>query len=334
MKKNKFFFLIILIIISIIYTSCGSSSDYYGSENAKPKEKVSYDDANYEETTTSEAEYEIDSTGMSGEGGLAPEEKLIITTDFSIETESFDEAVKKIENMTKEYKGYIEQIDANYGTYYDREVNRRIRYSLRIPKGNSSIMRERVKNEIGQVVNENMSTENVTKRIKDYEREIQVSKAKEDRLLELTQKTDDIEALIKLETELAQTIADREYKEAELQNLEHNVSYDYLYISLQEVRKVSVIQEEKSFFGDLKIAFSDSIYGFIDFLQNLAIFLARNWIVIIILILIIFLLKLLVKKFPKRKIKKSRKNENEIIKDMNGSVYKESKAENNNTERK
>ncbi|NLM07159.1 MAG: DUF4349 domain-containing protein [Tissierellia bacterium] len=328
MKKNKFFFLITLIMISIIYTSCGSTSDYYGSENAKPKEVASYDDANnYEETLAPEAEIEKDATGMSGEGGLAPEEKLIVTTDFSIETEKFDVAVQKIENMTKEYKGYIEQIDANYGTYYDREVNRRIRYSLRIPKGNSSIMRERVKNEIGQVVNENMSTENVTKRIKDYEREIQVSKAKEDRLLELTQKTDDIEALIKLETELAQTIADREYREAELQNLEHNVSYDYLYISLQEVRKVSVIQEEKSFIGDLKIAFSDSIYNFIDFLQNFAIFIARNWISIIVFIIIILLLKAIINKLPKRK-KVKKTVETVDAKETGESIYKKQSKDN------
>lgn len=291
MRKNKLYILIVAMIFVLAYTACGSSDGPESNYAEKSAYSEEYD-ASYETPAEAPAEDlkgETNSTALQSDASeFQNNEKMIIRTTLYVETESFDDSVSKIESLTKEAKGYIESVYADYGRYYDKTINRRIEYSIRIPKGKTDSVIKSIKTDVGLVVNESMTTENVTKRIKDIDREIQVSKAKEDRLLALTEKTDDIEALIKLETELASTIANREMKQADLKNLEHDVSYDFLTLTLQEVRQVTVIQEERSFVGDLKSAFAESIENFVSFLRDFAIFIAYKWIELIVIGLFIF----------------------------------------------
>jgi len=174
---------------------------------------------------------------------------------------------------------------------------------LRIPKGSSAAAVSTIKSKVGLVVDEQMSTENVTKRIRDTKRDIEMLKAKEDRLIELSKKTENIEALIHIETELAEIISNREYSQAALQNLEYDVQYDFLSIYLREVRETKVIEED-NFLGDVKTAFRDSIAGMVDFFQGLVIFVVRFWFTLLMMAIMIILFIWLIKRANKRAAKK------------------------------
>ncbi len=285
-----------IIVLMMLYTACGSG-------NSKSYDKT---DGDYAPQAEMEMQNETNddsrSIASSSKSALPEGEKFIVRTTLHVETEHFDESVKAIEKMTATLKGYVESVDASYGTTYDRTKIRSVYYTLRIPKGKTSSAVNTIKSEVGVVIREEMNTENVTKRIRDLNRDIDLLKAKEDRLIELSKKTEDIDAMIRIESELASTISNREYSQAQLQNIEHDVQYDYLSVQLQEVREVTVLEND-SFVGDLKTAFRESIDGMIGFFQDLVLFVVRGWFGILLLIVIILILVKVFRKMGKRSIK-------------------------------
>lgn len=298
MKKKLQYLLTLTVLMAVVitFTGCGSSkrSDIESSNESKAEESWK-EEPKIDDTGTDEMPSGIEQGGRN----LPNQEQFIIRTGLSVETTDFDNSVKKIEKMATELKGYIESVNANYGTTYDRNRIRNVHYMLRIPKGTTTEAINTVKTQIGLVVDESMRTENVTKQIRDIKRDIELLKAKEDRLIELTKKTEDIEALIVIETELAEIITRREQLQAELQNVEYDVRYDYLSIDLVEVREVTKV-EENTFWGDVKTAFRDSIYGLKTFFRVLVLMIVRSWFAIAIMILITLFIILKVKKDAKK----------------------------------
>lgn len=282
-----------VIVLMLLYTACGSG-------NSKSYDGTGGDYAPRAEMGM-QSETNDESIASSSESDLPEGEKFIVRTTLHVETEHFDESVKVIEKMTATLKGYVESVDASYGTTYDRTKIRSVYYTLRIPKGKTSSAVNTIKSEVGVVIREEMNTENVTKRIRDLNRDIDLLKAKEDRLIELSKKTEDIDAMIRIESELASTISTREYNQAQLQNIEHDVQYDYLTVQLQEVREVTVLEND-SFVGDLKTAFRESIDGVVVFFQDLVLFVVRGWFGILLLIVIILILVKVFRKMGKKSI--------------------------------
>lgn len=302
MQKKLHYFLTFMacFMVLILFTGCGSSKSSnhtshsgYDEMKEEPKLEPPTDDVISEEMSA-----DIDRGGSN----LPSQEQFIIRTGLIVETTDFDNSVKKIEKMATELKGYIESVNANYGTTYDRNRIRSIHYMLRIPKGTTPAAVNTIKTEIGLVVDENMNTENVTKRIRDIKRDIELLKAKEDRLIELSKRTEDIEALIRIETELAEIITMREQMQAELQNVEYDVQYDFLAIELLEVREVTKV-EENTFWGDVKTAFWDSIDGIKTFFRVLVLIIVRSWFALLVFGLILGFIIYKVKKDAKKRKK-------------------------------
>ena len=300
MKRKWYYLLVLCVGLMLITTGCGGSGkSAYTEINQMAVGDMEASMSSEEAKTESASEPDF----SGGKFELPSNEQFIVRTRLNVETKEFDQSVKKIEALTNELKGYIESVEASYGTTYDRNRDRSVFYMLRIPKGSSMTAINTIKSEVGLVVDEQMSTENVTKRIRDTKRDIELLKAKEDRLIELSKKTEDIEALIHIETELAEIISNREYSQAALQNLEYDVQYDFLSIYLREVRETKVIEED-NFLGDVKTAFRDSIDGMIDFFQGLVLFLVRFWFTLLIMAIIIITVIWLIKRTSKRAAKK------------------------------
>ena len=295
--KRKLMVLALCMSVMLAVTGCAGSGSKMESKSMMNE---SYDSASSEML---KEESKVDSDFSGGKADLPENQKFIVRTRLRVETKEFEKSVQKIESLASELKGYIESVEASYGTTYDRSRNRSVSYMLRIPKGTSVTAVNTVKSEVGLVVDEQMSTENVTKRIQDTERDIEILKAKEDRLLELSKKTENIEALIRIETELAEIIANREYNQAALQNLKYDVQYDFLSIYLQEVRETTVVEED-NFLGDVKTAFRESVAGMIAFFQGVVVFLARFWFTLLMIVLIVLIVIGLIRRANKRAEKK------------------------------
>lgn len=300
--KNYWWILTICLVGVLTFAGCASSNHPASSQTN-----------DYDSNPMSTQEYEMKTNNMQekGQGGYpdvtasnfepTSKEKFIVRTSLTVETKTFEESVKKIEKMTLELKGYFESVEADYTSDHDR--NRSVRYVIRIPKGANLTAVNTIKSQVGSAVDEHMTTENVTKRIRDQERDIEVLKAKEDRLLALSKRTQDIEALIRIESELAEIIAMREANQADLENLEYNVQYDFLSLYLVEVRETKVV-EDNNFAGDVRAAFRASLDGLVSFGQGLVLILARFWFVFLILIVLVLISRLLIKRAYKARAQK------------------------------
>lgn len=109
MKKIKSIFAI--IVLMLLYTACGSAKNSHDNASEERGYVTPSSDYGMQSETNDESK-----SFSTSESQLPENEKFIVRTTLHVETENFDESVKVIEKMTSELKGYMESVDASYGT--------------------------------------------------------------------------------------------------------------------------------------------------------------------------------------------------------------------------
>lgn len=243
-------------------------------------------------------------------------EKLIIRNMLNVETKSFLTYVEELEKLTESNQAYIQEQSIYNGSISGNEV-RNAYYVIRVPKTNVSVFAEALKKLEGKIIRQEVNVENVTQRYLDVQRRVNVNKAKEERLTELLKKAENMKDLITIEKEIAGLVSERESMETELIELDHNVTYDYYTIHINEVREYKEVKKEKSFGADLAYAFDSSIRNFVEFLQDVVLFFVYSWIFWLLLIVIVVVAVKIIKrclgKYSKKKGKKNTSKTNTAV---------------------
>ena len=125
-------------------------------------------------------------------------------------------------------------------------------------------------------------------------------------------KADKIKDLIEIEKELAQLVESRELLSSQMILIDHDVSYVYYNIDISEVKEYKEVKTtNNNFASDLAYAFKSSITGFVIFIKNFILFLAYNWLIILILVIIAVLIRKFIIKYKDKRL--SKKNKTGII---------------------
>ena len=238
--------------------------------------------------------------GIKGESYLYPtlpedsKEKIIYSFTFNIESLDFKKTEEDLLALIEKTNSYVENADI----YRQNENNTTAKYLVRVPRKNSSQFQTDVQ-AIGNVTYQSISSENKTKEYKDKEAEKTTLDIKEERLQELLKKADNFEDMILVEKELADIQAKKENINKDLASIDHDVDYQFFNINIESVKQISdPINEETSFFQKLGKEFNKSIEMFLRFLESLAYFITRNWIIIIAVIAVLLIVN---KKIKDRK---------------------------------
>lgn len=313
--KTAFIF---AVMSALLFSSCGSKNKEIAETSASSgyEPQVVYD--SYEESKSESADYS-DDTESTGSGNLGNDiasdslnkentsDKLIIRNNLYIETKNFDKYISAIENMLIKEGGYIEQQNIYYG-YEGRNETKSASYVMRVKKENMLSFEKGIENSDANIVRKEKTVENMTKEYADLDRRVKIIKAKEDRLIELMKKADKIKDLIEIEKELAQLVESRELLSSRMILIDHDVSYVYYNIDISEVKEYKEVKAtNNNFASDLAYAFKSSITGFVIFIKNFILFLAYNWLIILILVIIAVLIRKFIIKYKDKRLFKKNK---------------------------
>lgn len=261
MKNIKRFLSIILslIIVLALATGCSSSKSNMSLESHDSGSENSYDLAGVSPAEDSTEEYKEDSDGKASP--LEPT-KVIIRFYLDMQTVDFDNSITALEKLIAKNEAYVENSNIQLGDYYRQSDYRSAEYIIRVPKTNlNKFMNET--GSIGKLNSQQESKEDVTMYYRDTESRLNLLNVKEERILELLKKADKMEDIIVLENSLSDIIYEKENISGVLKNLDDQIDFTTVTISLREVQKIDLKDDGKiSFSKRVSNAFSNSLHYF------------------------------------------------------------------------
>ncbi len=286
MKRKLFLIISLILVFSLIIIGCSSksamtldniaSSDDYRGTEGMPSGGIPDVNMEYDQSKFTEAPY-------------APD-KIITSVYISMETKEFDDTTSHLESLIKKYQAYVENSNISHNDYINSSRLKYADYTIRIPKENLENFTRDIK-EIGNVIYETTSKDDITKSYRDTESRLRLLETKETRILALLEKADKMEDIIALENQLSDIIYQKESLSANLLYMDDKVDYSTLNFELREVAKLTEGASEKTPFATrLKNAINDSIYFFARNLEEFLLFLIYFLPYLIIILILIFIL--------------------------------------------
>lgn len=236
-----------------------------------------------------------DPARTSDETSPAPvERKLIRNVSMNLETREFDALTKSISDAVTFFGGYMEQADVSGNSLYwsGERSNRYSNITARIPENKLDAFLTEVSSQ-GNVTYKNESVQDVTLQYTDITSRKKTLQMEQERLWELLEKAESVDAVIALEARLSEVRYQLESIESQLRTLDNQIVYSTVYLSIQEVQVLTStdpdtipVRIQKGLsrsFNTLKISSVDFLVWFISSLPILAVFAVLVFIAIIIL---------------------------------------------------
>lgn len=286
MKKNS---LLLAILLAMSLVLCGCS----GSNAASDRTELGVWD--YQEAPAEKSDGLQSTDAVEGKNGIYTNDsnKVIRTASLTIQSTQFDAAVDALNRLTQANGGYYEKAEVESGSYYDRYANRSAYYVVRIPRENFEAFRDGTGG-IGHVYSLSENTQDVGESYYDTEARLQTLNTKRERLLVLLEKADEMKDIITLEDALAEVQYEIDQHTATLRKYDSLIGYSTFSIRLTEVTEITQEPGVKESFGSRFLASLNA--GFAEFgegLQDLALWLARNLLGILIFAAVIVVIVLI-----------------------------------------
>lgn len=350
MKRRLTGFGVVCLVIMSVITGCGSGMGKY-TESAitndsaaavaaeAPMDAGGYgvyesvsdyyaeDAAEYEESGMTQG------TELSEETAQTSERKLIRTVDLYTETEQYDDLLAALEVQIASLGGYVEYRYQYNGNIYDvySYSKRSSTLTVRIPSDRLDEFINHV-GETSNIVNKEERVEDVTLRYVDLESHRNALVTEQERLLELLEQAESVEDLITIESRLSQVRYELESMESQLRTLMNQVSYSTVYLSIQEVQRLSPT-EEVTIWGRIRQGLANSFYdlgmgfqnGFVGFVINLPYIVL--WLIVIVILF--FVCRLLWRLFKKRYAVKAAKRTGQAVTSLKNKVKRNKRGTDN-----
>lgn len=166
---------------------------------------------------------------------LTADRKIVVRATYTIETLTFDETLKQIETVTAGAGGYV----SNSAVSPARDGNRgSATLTLRIPSAAADDFIATLSG-IGNVIDANVSKDDVTLRYDDLSARVAVLRAEQAKLLELLESTTNTSDMLMIEKQYTDVTQELSSYESQLKSLENAVSYATFTVYLRDVKSYS-----------------------------------------------------------------------------------------------
>ena len=246
MKRTRLF---AAALAMLLLTGCGASSSKETTmeapsyapapEAAAPMEKYeSMSDSAMEIPMAPELGMSATTAGGAGESVYQrADAKLIRRCTVELQTEKFDDAVTALYALVEANGGYFENSSLQGGGYYNANARRFGNYAIRIPAENYNAFRSGV-GDLGYVSYSNESTEDIGEQYYDTEARLKTLRTKQDRLLMLLEKAENMEDIIELESALGDVEYEIERYSSTLNRYDGLVNFATFNVNISEVIRV------------------------------------------------------------------------------------------------
>jgi hypothetical protein len=216
---------VLLLVFVLLLAGCGGSGGRdvgWNSDSQAPGEPgYDYDD--------------VENEPPRGEdGSYAPsEQKLIRTAQISLDVKDMDDALVQVRQITGTAGGFVSQSSVS-----GSDDNRRAHFTLRVPARTMDQVLDDIE-AIGKRTYRETGDQDVTLHYVDLDARIRNAQLQEERLLEILEKAETIEDILRLEQELARVRGQLESMTAEFRYLSDRVDYATISVSLRETHTAS-----------------------------------------------------------------------------------------------
>ena len=201
--------------------------------------------------------------------------KIIYTANLSLESKDYDAARAALDAALAEAGGYLE----SSSEYSDTGDSRSVSLTYRVPQQNYENFLAAVA-EAGNVTYKNQQADDVTAQYMDVEARLENLKAQRTRLQQLQQQAETLSDLLEIESSLTEVQSQIESWQSQMDWYSNQVEQCTVYVSLSEVKTYSPPSE--GFVSRLADAFASGWQNFAQGVQQMAVFLAGAWPVVVI----------------------------------------------------
>lgn len=285
---KRYFAFLFVLVFSLSLVGCGAvsmtDSNGYSVENesysSESSSALGFDYGyNYDEDSM---EQPAETTASSlAERGV----KMVYTANIESQTLDYEQATADIVTLVESVGGYFEQKDfSNYSSSY-----RSASYTIRIPASEFSAFCTQV-GTICHVTWSSDSAENISERYYDTQSRLETAQIKLERLQELLKKAESMEDIITIESAISETEQTIDALSGTMRRYDSLVDYATVYLSLNEVYRLSGTEEAPKTFGEkLANSFADGLEATGEALEDFAIWLAYSWLGILIFLACAFI---------------------------------------------
>lgn len=300
--------LLVNLFLILALTSCGSNKSIQNSSYDNMKSEEASDQGiseTTEEATDNIGDY-FDISGQIEENNQIKDRKIEYFYEYTIETTTYDDDYKKLNELTSKYKGYVDSSDFYMDRRNDDKIDlRSYHVIIKIPRDTSADFAKDL-TKIGKINNISQSSNDLTKDYKDVNLRLETKKKELDKLNQLMEKAENIEETMAISQRILEVESEIDQINSNLRDLDQRVAYNTFTIFLREVYDYNDISKNNPLFGErIAEAFGNSIGIFLNSIMDLLVIMVSYWPILLILIVIIILIVKFRKK--KNKTKKSEK---------------------------
>lgn len=339
--KKRTTALILVVILAAVLAGCGSGSSgaddnapissYGEAKNAAVPQTdtlaASNTAGNDAEAAGSETAAEAGTVTDSKPAALNAD-KIVYTADISMSTKEFDKAVKQLKAITKKYGAIVQSENYSEGDtdWYTngngtRNAGSRSYYvSLRVPSKNYNTMLDATGSMNAVTDSRNSNAENISQQYSDTQAQISSLKAELVQLNGIMQKATKVQDILDIQQRITEVQTQLDQAQSDMDRMDTDVAYSYVNVTLNEVAEYSDKPDSSDISFGRKIInnFVKSLADFAEFCRNLVLFLALNWIKIVILAAVVFIIVRIRRTVRKKKKEKPKKPENTEYKGYQG----------------
>ncbi len=171
--------------------------------------------------------------------------KIIEYVSLRVETKTFDELLEKVNSAVNSAGGYVENSSVDGNSFYGKD-NRRATLKIRIPKSKQKDFSAFVA-ENSNVVNQSLSTDDVTNQYIDTQSRIKALTIEKETLEQLLTQGTNLADTLSVYDKLTDVIADIESYQSKLNQLDNLIDYTTFNLTVDEVEKETTVVKQNWF---------------------------------------------------------------------------------------
>lgn len=309
---KKFISLILAALLAItLLTSCsGSKSSQtatapsYSGELGSSSSSQSNDLAPDKSTVTDNGNALTDGSITASLAG----DKIIYNYSATVETTKFDESVKNVGVLLEKYGAFIESSYIS-GISYGAKTYKTADYTLRVPVGNFKSLTGSL-SLLGNVLNENTTSQNITAQFIDTESRLNAYKTEESRLLDMLNKASTVTDMITIEQRLSDVRYQIESLTSTLKNWQNQVDFSTVTLHIQEVAQLTEqLSVQRTYWERLWDGVKATFRGIGDFFKEFFMIFVVILPVLVLLCIIAAAILIIIRSVRKRRLRKSAKDD-------------------------